>query len=322
MKIFKKDLDLPARRESLYRELASTEKALEQARIAAVQCAAEGGSPHALGDAEAKAWQAEFHRTTLSKAIEQVEAAILAVEEAERQKADRATREQTSRQLHLLADGLSKTLAPVPEALQGLLEAMGTVEHLQGPGARLPALLKSLIEEIPASVSGLIGELRDRAANTLAGSAPPRLPEVPKLEIVTPAAPGPTISVFTLQRLSWRDEQGAKQQCGNYQIIGLPAKVAKIALERRLAIEPDSDRCKEMRESARRFGWPDVLDPMKIYDLDRDPNTKVMIDHRTGRLFDQPPQAAPAIQAGLRGEPYKVFVSKPADPKPVSEEQF
>ena len=46
----------------------------------------------------------------------------------------------------------------------------------------------------------------------------------------------PTISIFALERLSWLDEHDQRQGCGPFQIVALPDKAAKIALERGLAI--------------------------------------------------------------------------------------
>jgi hypothetical protein len=75
----------------------------------------------------------------------------------------------------------------------------------------LQPLLRNMITEIPAAIETLAGELKNRARQTLEGSAPARLPATPILEIVAPSPAQPTISVFSLQSMNWPDERGQRQ---------------------------------------------------------------------------------------------------------------
>jgi hypothetical protein len=106
-----------------------------------------------------------------------------------------------------------------------------------------------------------------------------------------------------------------------FQIVGVPTKWAQVALSRGLAILPDSERYKEMRESARRLGWPDVS--MKNYALDRDPNETMTVNSATHKITHH--SAAPPAQfVNFReNEPVKHFSVKttPFEPPP-SEEEF
>ena len=65
------------------------------------------------------------------------------------------------------------------------------------------------------------------------------------------------------------DEHGQRENCGPFQIRGLPDKAAKTAMERGLAILPDSDRYRQMRAEAVKTGWPHLVDAQKTYGLDR-----------------------------------------------------
>lgn len=42
-----------------------------------------------------------------------------------------------------------------------------------------------------------------------------------------------------------------------------------------------------MRETARKVGWPHLIDPQKVYDLDRDPNTAAIYSS-DGKLREEP----------------------------------
>ena len=222
-------------------------------------------------------------------AIEQAEIERAEAEELARQSADKAQREETAKDLHKIADDLEKDVASVPSVLQSLheaYEAAGPVLPLSG----LPQLLQNLSVEIPEIVAGDVGALRARADQTLQGTAPPNMPAPPVLTIigeVEPLAPV-TVSIFSLESLSWIDERGQRQNCGAFQIRDLPVKAAQIALVRGLAIDPTSPRYKAIREQARTVGWPHLSDPTKIFDLDRDPNTATVYSSGGKRLRDEP----------------------------------
>ena len=172
-------------------------------------------------------------------------------------------------------------------ALLTLKEAIGAVLPIIGPNG-LADLLSNLSVEIPGAVELFISELRARAAQTLAGTAPATLPAPPVLTIVEESMTMPTISIFTLERLSWLDGRDQRQSCGPFQIVALPDKAAKIALARGLAILPDSDRYKQMRETARKVGLPHQVDPMKVFDLARDPSTTAVYSSGGRKLREEP----------------------------------
>jgi hypothetical protein len=95
----------------------------------------------------------------------------------------------------------------------------------------------------------------------------------------------PETTIFVLgTRVSWPvDASGRRANLGPFQVGGVPEFWAKVAMERGLAIDPAGDRYREMRAEAGRTGWPHVLDPMAVRDLDRDPNTVAVHNRATGK---------------------------------------
>jgi hypothetical protein len=118
----------------------------------------------------------------------------------------------------------------------------------------------------------------------------------------------PTTTIFSLHRLTWSVD-GRRQTCGAHQIHGLPTETANIALERGLALLPDSDRYKTMRREAERTGWPHLSDDMKTYDLDRSPDTTAVYSS-AGKFVREEQQTFTPFD---RGPPKQVFVSGPKE---------
>jgi hypothetical protein len=147
-------------------------------------------------------------------------------------------------------------------------------------------LTANLHRELPPGIELMIAEIRARAEATIAGKAPATLPAPPKLEIVAPEPESPTISIFSLESLSWLDK-GVRAGCAPFQIVALPIEAGKIAMERGLAIEPNSPRYVAMREEAKRTGWPHLTDAQKVYDLDRDPSTTSVYSSGGRKLRDE-----------------------------------
>jgi hypothetical protein len=158
----------------------------------------------------------------LRAAIGKAEHEVAEAEELARREADKEQRGATAQELHKLADGLEKAVAPVPGALLTLKEAIGTVLPIIGQNG-LPELLGNIGAEIPSAVELFVSELRARAAQTLAGTAPATLPAPPVLTIIEETSGMPTISIFTLESLSWLDEHDQRRHCGPFQIVALPS---------------------------------------------------------------------------------------------------
>lgn len=233
------------------------------------------------------AFRAEFESNAIRAALDQLDIEIAQAAEHTRLDADRKLREQTSRDLHARADRGQKIIKPLMDALAAVhVWLQDDAEAILGV-VGMKELTANLHRELPPGIELMVAEIRARAEATLAGTAPPALPAPPILEVVREEPPPPTIQIFTLERLSWLDERGQRRGCGPFQILALPDKAAKIALGRSLAILLDSDRYKEMRETARKVGWPHMADAQRIYDLDRPVGT--MSVYRDGRKVGEEP---------------------------------
>jgi hypothetical protein len=300
----KKPLDLSAKRAALVARLHTAETRLAELRQQAVT-AARNGTPL---DAAA-AWQAQFDLDALQAALAEIDRERAAQEAQAIQEADEAQRKQTAQALHAAAAEFEQAFAPFAEVMRQGHAAYAKFEHLLGSSG-LPTLLQNLAVEIPAAIAIHAAELRARAARVREGTAPPSLPAPPQLEIVKVEPVAPTISIFSLQSLQWRDAAGRLEVCGPFQIHALPVKAAKTALARNLALEPASPRAQAIIHG--KDGQPHLLDPGKTYDLDADPNEK----KQTGPGGPGPLRPAPQIQVIDRGPPRTAHFAKGPEPKP------
>jgi hypothetical protein len=306
--MFKKKTQKPAdcaeRHDDLTGRLSAAEARLSALRTEAISDART--NPDKLAAHAENASRLEFEIAALTEALRQAERESAEAEEVARREADKRQRQQTSHDLRKLADGLEKAVAPVPDAMQSLQDAITAVLPIVGPNG-LADLLGNLSVEIPAAVELFISELRARADQTLTGTAPPTLPARPVLLVIEEPLKMPTTTIFSLERLSWLVD-GKRESCGPHQIHGLPTEAANIAIARGLAILPDSDRYKQMRAEAERTGWPHLADAQRVYDLDRDPNTATV--YSSGGKKAREEQTFTRID---RGPPRQVFVTRPSE---------
>lgn len=288
--------------DDLAARLTTAEDRLVKLRAEAVAVASS--DPDKLASLSKSAASLEFEIATLTEALRQAEQAIEIAEEAARREADKILRQQTSKELHALADNLEKAVAPLPDNLEGLRVAIAAALPIIGENV-FAVLLANLRAEIPVAVEFFAAEIRARADQTLAGTAPPTMPAPPVLTVIKEEEPLPEITVFVLDlRVTWPiDAGGRRQSLGPFQIGGVPEFWARVAMERGLAILPDSDRYKAMRAEAGKTGWPHVSDPMAVRDLDRDPNTVTVYSSGGKRLRDEPQfevmPAKPPRQVGI-----------------------
>ena len=279
--------DLAARRNDLQARLSVAEDRLKMLRADAVTVASS--NPDTLPALSEQASRTEFEIGALRAALEQVERDIEIADLAARAEADKAQRQQTSHELRKLAADLEKASAPLPDAMEGLRVAIVAALPVIGDSG-FTILLANLRDEVPAAIAIFVAEIRRRADETLAGKAPPTMPKPFVPTIVEEEKPLPEITVFVLDvRVTWPvDAHGRRQSLGPYQIGGIPEFWARVAMERGLAILPDSDRYKAMRAEAGRTGWPHVGDPMACRDLDRDPNAVTVYSSGGKKLREEP----------------------------------
>jgi hypothetical protein len=273
--MFKKKAQKSADRAECHDDLAArlstAQDRLSVLRTEAISAARN--DPEKLATHAEIASRIEFEVMAIQAAIEQAEREREEAEEISRAEAETRQRQQTAGELHTIADTLEKASEPIPADMRALQDAIAAAAPIVGPNG-LGDLAGNLAVEIPNAIGLFAAELRARAGATLAGTAPATLPAAPTLMVITEPLAMPEITVFSLQRLSWSVD-GRRQDCGAYQTRSLPVEAANIAMARGLAIAPDSDRYKQMREEAKRTGWPHILDN-KTYDLARDQDTEAV----------------------------------------------
>ncbi len=278
--------DLAARRNDLQARLRAAEDHLTKLRADAVNAAGNAEADRLAGLSES-AFRIEFEINALRAAIEQAEHEAAEAAENARRAADKAQREATAEELHKLADGLEKAAAPVPGVLLALRDAISAAVPIIGPNG-FPDLLGNLGAEIPSAIELFVSELRARAAQTLAGTAPATLPAPPVLTIIEEPPATETIEVFANESLCWKDHRGQLARLDAHHIGQLPVHAAETALARNLAYKLDDSRFLKMRETARKVGLPHLVDPQKVYDLDRDPNTASVYSSGGKKLREEP----------------------------------
>lgn len=283
----KPPVDLNARRIDLQQRLQSTETALANLRRDAV--ARANDDPGKLSDMAAAAFQAEFESNAIRAALDQIDLEIAQAAEKARLDADRKLREQTSRDLHARADRGEKIIKPLTDALAAVHAWLQDDAEVILDVVGMKELAENLHRELPPGIELMVAEIRARAEATLAGKAPAALPAPPILEVVReePQATE-TIEVFANESLCWKDHRGQLARLDVQHIGQLPVHAAKIALARNLAYKLDDPRYLTMRETAKKVGWPHVLDPQRVIDLDRDPNT-VSVYSSGGRKVREEP---------------------------------
>ena len=198
-------------------------------KLRAEAVAAASSDPDKLASLSKSAASLEFEIATLTEALRQAEQAIEIAEEAARREADKSQREQTSKELHALADNLEKAVAPLPDNLEGLRVAIAAALPIIGENV-FAVLLANLRAEIPAAVEFFAAEIRARADQTLAGTAPPTMPAPPVPTVIKEEEPLPEITVFVLDlRVTWPiDAGGRRQSLGPFQIGGVPEFWAQV----------------------------------------------------------------------------------------------
>jgi hypothetical protein len=217
-------------------------------------------------------------------------------EAAERLAADQAQRKATADDLEDRAVKLEKAAAPlagvladISAALDGCLPVCGEIG--------MPTFISELIKTLPDGFATIVAEVRTRANATRAGSAPATLAKTVPTLVPEPIATIEAISVFALENLTWRTERG-QQTLSAFHIEALPFEPAQIALNRGLAVLPDSERAQAIIRN--KAGLPHLHDPAKMYDLDRDPGLVAV--YRDGRhVRDEP--GRPVFEAYDRGPP-------------------
>jgi hypothetical protein len=239
LSILKKTKTLDERRQDLAFKLQKAQDDLSGARHNAVQAALAGAGDAEQAGAEDKIHRAEIHTLTLENALLAMDVEIAEAQEAERVAADQAQRQETADDLEQRAVLLEKASAPLAKTLGELKAALDECIPVVGE-IGMPGFIGELVKTLPDGCAVIAAEVRARAAATRNGTAPATLPKPFIPQIVTEPVESPTISIFALENLSFRDEHGQRRTVSAFHIEALPADRAQIALKRNLAVLPDS----------------------------------------------------------------------------------
>jgi len=257
-----------------------------------------------LDAAEAEMRAAEDRIESLTIAVDAISAEIVAIEQDQAQKKDRAVREATARDLNARADKFEKLIPLWADVLRDSA-AIGELAKPVIGEVGLYEFFRQIETQIPAAYADIAFQLRFRAGEVLAGRAPAGLP-VPE-PVIPLAPPIPRQMVFALKDIKWRHPERPQEfeLAERFSFANVPAELAHKALENGVAILPDDERVAKWKYNKR--GAPPI--PEKCFDLD------------TGELPKPPSGPVPfdAFRRVDRGPPIKMNLAPPPafEPAPV-----
>jgi hypothetical protein len=287
-------------RDALAARLSSADADVATARVACTLAAVEGATDAELAKVEFAKRQAEDRVQSLTSALQAFDAEIDAQAAAEQRAADQKVREATARELCGRADKIEKGLTPLLVAVRNSAADIETSRQIVGE-IGIFELFARLEAELPPAFALIAGELRTRAAMTIAGHAPAALPQ--PVEIAIPVPPIPRTRIFAMQNLKFRDpETNQVRLVERFDIVELPNRLVDLAISKNLVIDPESERARELIKQRR--GAPPLQE--RCYDLD------------TGQS-PQPSGPLPfdAFRRVDRGPPIKMNLAPPPAFEPV-----
>ena len=210
MSIFTKKSTLTERRasrDSLIKKLQTATEKLDAARINAMSLAADGADDSERSKANSQIQLNTIDVDVLQNALQATEDEVARLEAEEKHKADKIEREATASSLNKMAEVYEKAIKPLTGVLQGILSAYENAKAVTGETG-MPVILTNMAQEVTSAVATIVAELRARANQTLAGSAPPSLPAPFIPEVVQPEPVVPTTQIFSLATLQYKDAHG------------------------------------------------------------------------------------------------------------------
>jgi hypothetical protein len=259
MAIFKADPakkmanDLGAARancDKLIERLAAAEALVLERRAAAKDLARDGASDRDLDLAESELRKAQDRVSTLSAALEETRQQIAALENEQADLADRKLRAATAAAIEERAIRLEASAAAIDAAFAEFTAVTAAAAEISLDGKGLAIFAVSARGEIPPAVAMVVRELRNRAAATLAGTAPAALPTQPP-QAVAPPLPPPISSYFSLQNLKFVDaQQGQQRRVPRFMIIELTERQAANGLRAEIVCKLDDPRVQQLRQQA------------------------------------------------------------------------
>ena len=212
-------------------------------------------------------------------------------------------RESTARDLNARADKFEKLIPLWADVLRDSAAVGELAKPVVGEGIGLFGFFKQIETQIPAAYADIAFQLRFRAGEVLAGRAPAVLPS-PEPQPVA-AEPIPRQMVFLLKDAKWRNPQRPLEfeLVERFSFANLPVELAHKALERGVAVLPDSEQAQKWKFNKR--GGPPI--PEKCIDLN------------TGELPKPPSGPVPwNLEVINRGPPTRMSLAAPAVFEPAA----
>ncbi len=171
---------------------------------------------------------------------------------------DGKLREQTAADVEQRAVRIEKVFTTLDANLKEFVSAVGAAAELELDAAGLHLFAQNCRAEIPAAVAMISQVLRARAAATIAGTAPARLPQAPPALVPRPA-PVQLESFFVLQPGTFRDaNSGMPRRAPRYVTVQLTGEQAKHALAMEGVCAMDDERVQRLCRQAASQQPPEV----------------------------------------------------------------
>jgi hypothetical protein len=237
-----------ARRSDIEARLKAAEVRVTDARNVAHGLARDGADDRALDVAEAALRAAQDRVGTLTAALADIRRDVAALEAEAAAIADKKMRAATAVEIEKIAASLQEAGADFIEAAARLADISGRAGVVVADATALANYCAGAAGEVPAAVDMVGSLLRNRAAATIAGSAPAAMPSPaappPKLTVV---ASEPTEEVFLIKNAKYRGNDGKTICLGSHRRHVLPVKIARRALAVNAALPLSDKRCADLQ---------------------------------------------------------------------------
>jgi len=236
----KLDRDLDTARAALAKlaaRHAAAESAILERRAEAQSLARDGADDGMLDIAEAALRGAQDRVVTLAAALADTKQQVVTLERVRAELADKKLRLETAAALDELAEELGRAGAAFDTGATQLVDINYRIAPIILDAHGLQAFAMNARAEVPAAVEMIARLLRERAAATLAGTAPAKLQTVAPEPAAAPPPPVPeTERVFLQRHVKWTDTAGAVHLGQQYTDADLPRTVAARALKTGAAV--------------------------------------------------------------------------------------
>lgn len=259
--------DAVSSRDKLASRLAETEIAIADCRNIAEKAALDGADDAALDAAEGRTRALVDRSHTLKAALARSEALVADLERARDEAADKKQREGTAAATELFARECIEAGAAVAAAVDRLRVVMVKAAPVAPEANGLAVFAEMAKREVPEGSALISRLLRQHREMVLAGLAPSTLKEPPQPFIEAVAVKPPTVQVFCLRPVKFKNAAGMQIVVQKFRDAEMPPEAAT----RGFALKA----CVEMTDPLRRQHHgttPGHADAALALDLDESPS--------------------------------------------------